>query len=229
MSASTIYELDRELLSFFNGSNSLFMDGLSASLTQGYMWIPLYIALLLLVIKNNETMGQILLTIGCVAFCVLLSEGCADFLAKPLVGRLRPSVDPLVKYSVDIVDGYRSDGFSFFSAHSSNTMSVAIFFVLLVRDRVFTCFMLFWSLTNCWTRLYLGVHYPSDVFVGIMCGIICGICGYVLYIKAYKRIGTSQHFISSQYSKTGYSFPDIDVVICILLLIYIVSIILSLI
>ena len=50
----SILELDRELLFFFNGSDSLFVDGLMATFTSGFTWIPLYVGWLYLVIKNNE-------------------------------------------------------------------------------------------------------------------------------------------------------------------------------
>ena len=55
----TLIEIDREILSFFNGSESLFLDNLAVILTSGLTWIPLYLSLLYVVIKNNETMKQI--------------------------------------------------------------------------------------------------------------------------------------------------------------------------
>lgn len=64
--------------------------------------------------KNNETMKQIMLIIGCVCLCIVISDGVVDFLVKPLVGRFRPSHDPLIKYSIDVVDGMRSTSYGFF-------------------------------------------------------------------------------------------------------------------
>ena len=68
----TMIEIDRDVLSFFNGSGSLFVDNLALVLTSGLTWIPLYISLLYIVIKNNETMKQIMLIIGCVLLCMVL-------------------------------------------------------------------------------------------------------------------------------------------------------------
>ena len=84
----TILAEDRSLLLALNGSDSLFLDGWMALLTSGFTWIPLYVALLYLVIKNNETMAQILLIVGCSLLCVAMADGVADFVAKPLVGRV---------------------------------------------------------------------------------------------------------------------------------------------
>ena len=79
MSLNEWFEVDRAVLSFFNDCDSLFLDGLASCLTCGYLWIPLYIALLILIIKNNETMGQIALAIGATLVCIILSDGLADF------------------------------------------------------------------------------------------------------------------------------------------------------
>ena len=79
--------IDQDLLFLFNGSPSLFVDNLALTLTSGLTWIPLYLSLLYVVIKNNDTMKQILLAIACVMLCVIISDGVADFIIKPLVAR----------------------------------------------------------------------------------------------------------------------------------------------
>lgn len=211
-----ISEIDRELLYFFNGSDSLFFDSLISTLTNGWVWLPLYAGLLYIVAKNN-TAQQVMLTVGAVAVCLLLSEGMAEGIVKPLVARPRPLNDPVYGHLIDTVPGVVSSDFSFFSAHSSNTLSIAVFFSLLIRKRVFSFFMLGWSLFNGYSRLYLGMHYPFDVLAGLMWGGLVGASVYGVYYTIYKRISPRQNFISSQYTKTGYNLEDIDVVICLLL------------
>ena len=66
-------EIDRAVLEFFNGSNSLFLDHLMSLLTSGFTWIPLYLALFYLIVKNNETMAQIGLAVGCTLLCLALT------------------------------------------------------------------------------------------------------------------------------------------------------------
>ena len=70
----SIMELDRALLSWFNGSHSMFLDAWMTVLTAGVTSLPLYVALLYMVIKNNEAMTHILLVVSCVALCILLSD-----------------------------------------------------------------------------------------------------------------------------------------------------------
>lgn len=209
-------ELDRNILAFFNGCDSLFMDNLVVTLTSGLTWIPLYLALLYVVIKNNETMKQIMLIVGCVCLCLVISDGVVDYIVKPLVGRFRPSHDPFIKYSVDIVDGMRDSLYGFFSAHASNTCCIAVFFSLLIRNKTFVISMVAWSLLNCWTRMYLGLHYPSDILVGLLWGGAVGAFVYFIYIKAFLRIHPDFNFISSQYTSTGYNREDVDIVLLIL-------------
>lgn len=209
---------DLGVLQFFNSSSSLFYDNFAQVLTNGLTWIPLYLALIYLVIKNNETMTQISLAIGCVLLCVALSGGVDDLIVKPLVGRLRPTYDPMVKYSIDIVDGLHGGGqYSFFSAHAANTFTIAMFFALMVRSRLLSGGLFAWSLVNCWTRLYLGVHYPSDILVGLLWGGVVATVVYLVYYRTYRRISPALNYVSTQYTSTGYSRSDIDMVMTILM------------
>ena len=225
MDIATFETLDRQLLEFFNGSNSVFLDSVALTFTSGLTWIPLYVALLYLVIKNSENMAQFGLIVASVLLCMLLSDGVAEYLVKPYVGRLRPSADPAVKYLIDVVGNYReSTTFSFPSAHAANTAAVAVFFSLLVRNKSLSVMLLLWSVLNCWTRLYLGVHYPGDILVGFLWGIISAVVSYGVYRAIYFRLRPRLNYISSQYTSTGYNHEDIDIVLLtgVLLCLYVV-------
>lgn len=227
MNYSTLYAADKTLLMVFNGSHCPFVDRLAVTLTCGYMWIPLYIALLLLVINNHKTVAQISLVIGMALLAIVLSEGMADLIVKPLVARLRPIHDTLMQDSVQVVNNYRAEGYSFFSAHASNTMAVAVFFSLLVKDRLFACTLITWALVNCWTRLYLGVHYPSDVIVGVVWGSVSGLFAYTIY----NKVKDTRHLSFSDNAATtdmAYRRSDINRVICVMALLVIFAIIFSL-
>lgn len=225
MDFSKIQDMDMQVLSLFNGSDNIMLDQMVQILTSGLTWIPLYVMLFFVVIRNNETMGQIALVVGSAIFCVLLADGLVDGIIKQLAERWRPSNDPTFKYMVQVVDDIRLKGYSFCSAHAANTMSLAVFFSLLVRSKLLTITLVTWSLINCWTRLYLGVHYPSDILCGMMIGIIVGILVYLLYYKIYLRISPKINYISNQYTSTGYDHDDIDKVMVILMLtlVYVVT------
>lgn len=225
MDFSKIQDMDMQVLSIFNGSDNIMLDQMVQILTSGLTWIPLYVMLFFVVMRNNETMGQIALVVGSAIFCVLFADGLVDGIIKQLAERWRPSNDPTFKYMVQVVDDIRLKGYSFCSAHAANTMSLAVFFSLLIRSKLLTITLVTWSLINCWTRLYLGVHYPSDILCGMMIGIIVGILVYLLYYKIYLRISPKINYISNQYTSTGYDHDDIDKVMVILMftLIYVVT------
>lgn len=185
------------------------------TITSSITWIPLYLSLLYLIIKNNETMSQILLIFGFACLCLLLSTGVADISIKPWIERMRPCNDPMLKYQIEVVNNYRPRTFSFFSGHASNTLSIAIFICFLVRSRLLSIFLISWSLLNAYTRLYLGVHYPSDIFAGLIWGTSVGFFTYYLFQRLSHRVIAKGNFISSQYTNTGYNFQDIDMVILI--------------
>ncbi|HCC88329.1 MAG TPA: hypothetical protein DEQ17_09220 [Prevotella sp.] len=218
MMLENILSADLSLLRFFNSGNSVYFDALVPMLTSGLTWIPLYLALFYLVVKNHETMAQIGLVVGAAMLCVVLAGGVGDFIVKPMVGRLRPCNDPMVKTQLNLIVGTLSDSYSFFSSHAANTFSLAMFFSLLVRDRLFAIVMFLWALLNCWTRLYLGVHYPSDILCGMLYGSFVGTLVYLAFYKLFYKFNIKFQYISSQYTASGYAKADIDMVVATLVL-----------
>lgn len=188
MGASLLLNADLALLHFFNGSGNMLLDQIVWLLSSGLTWVPLYLALFYIVMRNNETMSQIGLVVLMAILCIFFSDGLVDGIIKPLVARWRPSNDPVIKYTIEVVNNMRLKDFSFCSAHAANTMSLAVFFSLLIRSRLMTFTLVFWSLLNCWTRLYLGVHYPSDILCGLVLGVVVGILVYLLYYRLYYKI-----------------------------------------
>ena len=163
-----------------------------------------------------DTMTQIGLAVMGALVCVALSEGITDGVVKPLVERWRPNNDPILKYSIQVVGNLRGSGYSFFSAHAANTMSIAMFFSLLMRGKRLAIALFSWSLLNCWTRLYLGMHYPSDILCGLLVGAVIGVVCYIGYLKLYYKVSPHITYISDQYTPTGYDHDDIDKILCIL-------------
>lgn len=224
MDWETVIQFDKQLLLTLNGSDSIFLDGLIKTLTTAVTWVPLYISLLYLVVKNNDTLQKVLLIIACAGLCVLLAGSVDDMIVKPTVARWRPTRDPEIGYLVDVVNGYRGGSFGFFSAHASNTFSIAVFFSLLVRHRLFTFFLVAWSLVNCWTRMYLGVHFPGDILVGLLWGGLVGTLVWLLHQRISKQWPSMGGYVSEQYTCTGYQVEDIDVVITVLVLTFIYAV-----
>ena len=196
---------DKQLLLQVNGSESLYLDRLIRILTNAVTWIPLYISLFYIVIRNNETAAKILLVLAGAGLCVFFAGSLDDMIVKPTVARWRPTHDPEIGLLVDIVDGYRGGKYGFFSAHAANTFSIAVYFCWLVRSKLFSLSLVLWSLTNCYTRLYLGVHYPGDILVGLTWGFI---------------VGTAVYFLIRRFTpgKIRYERRDADIPVTVLVL-----------
>lgn len=230
MDMDTIIQMDKQLLLAINGSDSLFVDYLAKTLTTAATWIPLYVSLFYVVVKNNDNFRRIICILACAGLCVLFAGTVDDLLVKPLVARLRPTHDFQIGKLVDTVDGYRGGKYGFFSAHAANTFSIAVFFSLLMRSRLVTLLLVGWSLTNCWTRLYLGVHYPLDILCGLLWGGSVGTGIYFLYRYVDRRLLHSENdYVSSKYTSSGYRYSDIYIVALVLSLTLIYCILRSLI
>ncbi len=176
-----IIQFDKHLLLMLNGSESVFLDFVVLTLTKAATWIPLYVSLFyMLVVLCRGKWRNILLILAGAGLCVLLAGTVDDSIVKPLVARWRPTHDPQIGHLVDVVNNYRGGKYGFFSAHASNTFSIALYFCLLVRHRWLQFGLVSYSLVNCWTRLYLGVHYPGDILVGLLWGTVVALGVYVL-------------------------------------------------
>ena len=206
-----VESFDKQLLLSVNGSDSLFLDRVVRTLTHGATWIPLYLSLFFVVLNNNSNVRKILYILGAAAMCYLLAGAVDDGIVKPTVARWRPTHDPEIGLLVDVVDGYRGGRYGFFSAHAANTFSIAVLFCWLVRSRLLSATMIIWSFVNCWTRLYLGVHYPGDILVGLTWGGIVACSVYYFYYRLSRRENSGRKLISEQYTSTGYYRRDCNI------------------
>lgn len=211
--------IDRQLTLAVNGSSSLFVDGLAVTATSTVTWLPAACILLYVIIHNNEmkNIGILLLSIG---LCILLADQGASGICKPLVARWRPANDPQLMYVVDVVNDYRGGRFGFFSSHAANTFAVSTFVSLLIREYRLTLALFSWALLNCWTRVYLGVHYVGDITVGLLYGILVGGLVYwccTHFLPASRPRATNRNDL---LTATGYYISDVSIVVITLLVTY---------
>lgn len=208
-----LMQYDKEILLALNGSDSTFWDGFMWVYTSTVIWIPLAIALLYVIIRNNK-LKETLLIILMIAITVLICDRVSSGIFKPVFKRFRPAQDPGLMYMVDIVNGYRGGLFGFISSHAANTFGLFTFTSLLLRKKEYTFAFLLWALTTCYSRIYLGVHYLGDIICGAILGILSGFLVYYLYCYISKRsMGENKMWHSNKYTASGYAISDINLLL----------------
>ncbi len=169
--------IDKKILIFLNGFHTPVLDPVMLLITKTFFWIPLYLFLIFLLFKNFRSEAWYIL-IG-VAITIALSDQITSGLMKPFFARLRPSQDPSMQTLLHFVDGYRGGLYGFASSHAANTMGIAFFIWLTMRPVYRWIGLIFiWAIVMTYTRIYLGVHYPGDIIVGAMIGLLCGWIGF---------------------------------------------------
>lgn len=199
---------DQQLTLSLNGSSSLFWDGFFWTVTSTSTWVPMAFLLLYIVIRNHKAHNALWVVL-LAGVAVLLADQVSSGICKPLFHRFRPSNDPDIMYMVDVVNGYRGGQYGFFSSHAANTFALTTFFSLLIRQRRLTVTLYIWALLNCWSRVYLGVHYVGDVTVGALWGSLVG-WGLYKLLQYLERKNVQPQPDLLIYTQSGFSIKDAD-------------------
>ncbi|MDR0894861.1 MAG: phosphatase PAP2 family protein [Prevotellaceae bacterium] len=175
-------ELDNDLFFFLNGMHNSFWDSFMYVYSGKLIWIPLYAALLYTLWYNFGWRRVFFYALLAIGLTFLLTDQITVSLIRPYVGRLRPThaVHPDGEL-VHIVNNYRGGLYSFPSAHAANTFGLACFVWMLFRKWWLTLFFMGWAALTCYSRVYLGVHYPGDLLVGAWVGLLSASSAYLLF------------------------------------------------
>jgi len=167
--------------------HSPFWDGVMTTVSGRLTWTPLYLLLLYIVFKKFGKNSWLVLVLGVLA--VALSDQLASHVVKNLVMRYRPSHNLILAPKLHIVGDYMGGQYGFASSHAANTFAIACFFALLMpQNRALIIGLFLWAALVCYSRMYLGVHYPSDIIGGVIIGFVCAWIAYQIWKSTYKRL-----------------------------------------
>lgn len=179
---SLLSEADRMILLAANSLHTPKLDSLMWEISRKWTWVPLYILLSAFVFRKYNTAGGIVCLLIIAAMITATDQTCAGII-RPVVCRLRPSSpDNPLSSLLHLVNDYRGGRFGFPSCHAANTFALALFLSLLFKNRLFTIAIISWSLLVSYSRIYLGVHYPSDILGGLLIGALFAILSHSIMI-----------------------------------------------
>lgn len=188
----TIVDFDSSLLLTINGWHNSFFDHFMYVYSSKAVWIPFYLSLWYVMFRTFALKQLILCTIG-VALVIFLADHICSQAIRPLVERFRPSNQASdIDHLVHLVNNYRGGRYGFPSCHAANTFALTTYLFLLFRHRGLTILLLVWSLLTCYSRTYLGVHYPGDLLVGMLVGAAGAFLIYWLLVKFCQYIPPKQ-------------------------------------
>jgi undecaprenyl-diphosphatase len=183
----TIQPFDTWLLTHINQDwSSSFLDTVLPYMRETLFWIPLYLFLLLFVAMNFGARAW-WWVIG-VVLTAALSDIISSQIIKQTIMRIRPCQDESVAMQILFFINYCPVSSSFTSSHATSHFAQATFFFVTLRNITgkWAWLFYFWAFVIAYTQVYVGVHYPFDVFCGSILG--CGI-GFAMSKMFHTRIG----------------------------------------
>jgi undecaprenyl-diphosphatase len=187
-----LHDLDTSLFLWLNGHHAAWLDRSMWYISTRWVWIPLYLWMLYVLFRRFPE-RTFLLLIVVIAVCIGFNDIVASSLFKPMVARLRPSQDPALASLTHLVnspDGtlYRGGLYGFYSSHAANFSAAITLFIILAKPQRWIALLLVASvLLVGYSRVYLGVHYPTDILMGFFMGVLTAWAASYWFLRFAQR------------------------------------------
>lgn len=209
---------ERDAFFALNGSDWAFLDRFMWIFTGKAIWLPLA-ALILLVLIYKKNWRESILILLAIVLVVTLCDQFASHICKPYFTRFRPTHHPDFMDQVKVVFGYRGGRYGFISSHAANAFGFATLMALIMRNRLFAGTIFLWAILTAYTRVYLGVHFISDIVPGAIAGIFFGYIVYKLYTWTRPHLIRSTDMEQPLYSKKRIQIITYAIYVTILIIV----------
>lgn len=164
---------DQWLFLVLNGWNHSWIDPIMSALSNKFIWIPFYAFLLYRTYRHFSVARLFMIKLGCILMTVGLTDRISVMAFKNVFLRYRPCHNLELQSMVHLVNEHCGGMYGFVSSHAANTFGIATIVILLIGkcEKWVMPWMLIWATCVSYSRIYLGVHYPSDILGGALLGV----------------------------------------------------------
>ncbi len=165
-----------------NFGGTRYSDFFFYNISSKLIWVPLILSIVCVVLSESKSkLRAVVLIVASVAVVALCDQ--VSGIIKRLVERPRPSHNDSISFLLHYVNGYHGGRFGFVSSHAANCFGESVWLMLLLRNRLVCVSLFCFSIIVCYSRIYLGVHYPFDVLAGACLGMAIGVAVYAACVR----------------------------------------------
>lgn len=177
---------DTELFLWLNFDGGATTDAVMRFISGRLSWVPLYLLILWLIYRHQGWRGVLfaIVAIGCavgisdIVAGIFKHSGLLKHLLTDFPVRLRPMHTPELEGLIHVVE--RGGKFGTVSAHAATSVSIGLIATLAIRRRWFAAVMWTQVTLVCYSRIYMGYHFPQDILLGIAIGLLSGAIMWLL-------------------------------------------------